>query len=100
MKDLLKEKLWDYVLRNNPDLMFTLQENYSVSHYLNEKVNGIQSLIADLQAEGTSPFIIEEVCLHELTEDLKPSRFNYIRSLMEQEFEPTYIQFYESGILR
>ena len=99
MEDLLKEKLWDYVLRNNPDLMFTLQENYSVCHYLNEKVDGIQSLIADMQAEGTSSYIIEEVCLHELTEDLKPSQFNYIRSLMEQEFESAYIQFYESGIL-
>lgn len=99
MKDLLKEKLWDYILHNNPDLMFALQENYSVSHYLNEKVDGIQSLIADMQAEGTSSYIIEEVCLHELTEDLKPSQFNYIRSLMEQEFESAYIQFYESGIL-
>jgi hypothetical protein len=99
MENIIKEKLWHYIIHNNPDLMFTLQEEYGVSDYLNEKMNGVKSLIEDMLSEGTPQYIIEEICLNVLTEDLKPSRFIYLRSLFEQEFEQTYIQFSESGIL-
>lgn len=99
MEDLLKEKLWFYIIHNNPDLMFTLQEDYSVLDYLNEKVNGIKFLLDDMLSDGTPKYIIEEICLNVLTEDLKPSRFLYIRSLLSDEFEKTYSDFQESGIL-
>lgn len=99
MEDLLKEKLWFYIIHNNPDLMFTLQEEYGVLEYLNEKVSSVKSILEDLLSEGTSGYIIEEICLNILTEDLKPSRFTYIRSLLSEEFEKTYAVFQESGIL-
>lgn len=100
MEDILKEKLWFYIIHNNPDLMFTLQEEYNVMGYLNEKVNGVKSILEDMLSEGTPQYIIEEICLNVLSEDLKPSRFIYIRSLLAEEYEKTYATFHESGILR
>ena len=99
MEDLLKEKLWFYIIHNNPDLMFTLQEDYSVLDYLNEKISSVKSILDDMLSDGTPQYIIEEICLNVLTEDLKPSRFLYIRSLLLDEFEKTYAAFQESGIL-
>ncbi|MEL1254060.1 DUF1896 family protein [Flavobacterium sp. DGU38] len=99
MEDLLKEKLWFYIIHNNPDLMFTLQENYSVLDYLNEKISSVKSILDDMLSDGTPKYIIEEICLNLLTEDLKPSRFLYIRSLLSDEFEKTYATFQEAGIL-
>jgi len=99
MEDLLKEKLWFYIIHNNPDLMFTLQEDYSVLDYLNEKISSVKSILNDMLSDGTPQYIIEEICLNVLTEDLKPSRFLYIRSLLSDEFEKTYAVFEESGIL-
>ena len=99
MEDLLKEKLWFYIIHNNPDLMFTLQEDYSVLDYLNKKIDGVKSILDDMLSDGTPEYIIEEICLNVLTEDLKPSRFLYIRSLLSDEFEKTYSAFQESGIL-
>nr|WP_315246606.1 DUF1896 family protein [uncultured Flavobacterium sp.] len=99
MEDLLKEKLWFYIIHNNPDLMFTLQEDYSVLDYLNEKISSVKSILDDMLSDGTPQYIIEEICLNVLTEDLKPSRFLYIRSLLSDEFEKTYAAFQESGIL-
>ena len=99
MEDLLKEKLWFYIIHNNPELMFTLQEEYNALSYLNEKVNGVKSILEDMLSEGTPQYIIEEICLNVLTEDLKPSRFTYIRSLLAEEFEKTYTIFHESSIL-
>ena len=99
MEELLKEKLWFYIIHNNPDLMFTLQEDYSVLDYLNEKISSVKSILDDMLSDGTPKYIIEEICLNVLTEDLKPSRFLYIRSLLSHEFEKTYAAFQESGIL-
>jgi hypothetical protein len=99
MEDLLKEKLWFYIIHNNPDLMFTLQEDYSVLDYLNEKISSVKSILEDMLSDGTPKYIIEEICLNVLTEDLKPSRFLYIRSLLSDEFEKTFAAFQESGIL-
>ncbi|MFH7017385.1 DUF1896 family protein [Flavobacterium sp. FlaQc-47] len=99
MEDLLKEKLWFYIIHNNPDLMFTLQEDYSVLDYLNEKISSVKSILDDMLSDDTPQYIIEEICLNVLTEDLKPSRFLYIRSLLSDEFEKTYAAFQESGIL-
>lgn len=99
MDDILKEKLWFYIIHNNPELMFTLQEEYNALSYLNKKVNGVKSILEDMLSEDTPQYIIEEICLNVLTEDLKPSRFIYIRSLLTEEFEKTYTIFYESGIL-
>lgn len=99
MENILKERLWFYIVHNNSDLMFILQQEYSVSHYLNEKVNGIHLLIEEMLSENTPRYIMEEICLNVLTEDLKPSRFIYIRSLLEEEFEQIYTNFADSGIL-
>lgn len=99
MEDLLKEKLWFYIIHNNPDLMFRLQEDYSVLDYLNEKISSVKSILDDMLSDGTPKYIIEEICLNVLTEDLKPSRFLYIRSLLSDEFDKTYAAFQESGIL-
>ncbi|OXG09665.1 hypothetical protein BC749_11134 [Flavobacterium araucananum] len=99
MEDILKEKLWFYIIHNNPDLMFTLQEDYSVSDYLNEKISSVKSILDDMLSDGTPQYIIEEICLNVLTEDLKPSQFLYIRSLLSDEFDKTYAAFQESGIL-
>ncbi|MGO4770874.1 DUF1896 family protein [Flavobacterium sp. W22_SRS_FK3] len=99
MEDLLKEKLWFYIIHNNPDLMFTLQEEYGVLDYLNEKISSVKSILDDMLSDDTPQYIIEEICLNVLTEDLKPSRFLYIRSLLSDEFEKTYAAFQESGIL-
>lgn len=99
MEDLLKEKLWFYIIHNNPDLMFTLQEDYSVLDYLNEKISSVKPILDDILSDDTPQYIIEEICLNVLTEDLKPSRFLYIRSLLSDEFDKTYAAFQESGIL-
>ena len=99
MEEVLKEKLWLYIINNNSDLMFTLQEEYRVSEYLNEKIATVKSIVDELLEEVTPQYIIEEICLNLLTEDLKPSRYVYIRSLLEEEFQQNYNQFYESGIL-
>ena len=99
MQEILKEKLWTYIGRNNADLMLNLQQDFSVTSYLEEMVNGIQSLASQLLVENKPGYIIEELCMEEMINDLRPSKFNYIRSVLEDEFEKDFLRIKESGLL-
>jgi len=99
MQEILKEKLWTYIGRNNADLMLNLQQDFSVTSYLEEMVNGIQSLASQLLVENKPGYIIEELCMEEMINDLRPSKFNYIRSVLEDEFEQDFLRIKESGLL-
>ncbi|OKS85692.1 hypothetical protein [Mucilaginibacter polytrichastri] len=99
MVEKLKEKLWAFIVHNNPDLMLNLQEEYSVTKYLEEKVNGIIPMIEALLAEGKPQYVIEELCLSAMTAELKPSKFLYIRSVIEEEFPDDFKRLQEDGVL-
>jgi hypothetical protein len=99
MKTQLIKQLHSYLLNNHTDLLIALQEEYRLEHYLKQKVESISELLAQLQEEHRPTYVIEALCLEELTRDLRPSRFNYMRELLETEFEKPYRQMRDSGIL-
>lgn len=99
MQEVLIAKLHQYITDNNPDLLITLQQDSSVSSYLKEKVATIDLLANELLASNTPAYIIEERCMEELTKELRPSKFNYLISVLEEEFAPTHYRLEESGLL-
>lgn len=99
MVTVLKEKLWQYIIDHNPDLMFDLQETYSVSKYLEDQVATVLTFV-DQQMEAQIPdYAIQEQCMEQLTASLKPSRFLYIRNLLDNEFPKDYERLREDGTL-
>lgn len=99
MQSMLKEKLWAYIVHNNPELMVNLQEDFSVTKYLEEKVNGIMPIAEQLLSENRPLYSIEGICLDTMTEELKPSKYLYIRSVIEEEFNLDYERLKENGVL-
>jgi len=99
MQIILIEKLRGYIINNNPDVLLELQTDSLLTQYLEQKVYALQPLITALLAENKPAYIIEELCLNELTKDLRPSKFNYIRNQLEEEFEEDYLRMQESGTL-
>lgn len=99
MQTMLKEKLWAYIVHNNPELMVNLQEDFSVTKYLEEKVNGIMPMAEQLLSENRPLYSIEGICLDTMTEELKPSKYLYIRSVIEEEFNLDYERLKENGVL-
>lgn len=91
MQTILIGKLREYIINNNPNLLINLQTDFSFDQYLAEKVHHVQPLLEELLAEGKPAYIIEEVCLDEMTKDLRPSKFNYISSVLEEEFERDFL---------
>ena len=99
MQSMLTEKLWAYIVHNHPDLMISLQESQSITSYLEAKVTAILPMVEQLLSEGRPQYIIEELCLKEMTAELKPSRYQYIRSVLEEEFPQAYERLKENGTL-
>ncbi|WP_377022493.1 DUF1896 family protein [Mucilaginibacter angelicae] len=99
MKTQLIKRLHDYLLEHHTDLLIALQEDHRLDHYLNSKADSVDDLILQLQDEQRPPYVIEALCLEELTRDLRPSRFSYLRDLLEEEFAADYRRMRDSSIL-
>lgn len=99
MHSKLTEKLRAYILINNPELADQLHTDYSMSQYLEDKVIAVTPLLQQLLAAGSPEYSIEELCLNAMTQDLRPSRFQYIREVIETEFPQEYGQLVLKGVL-
>jgi hypothetical protein len=99
MQTLLKEKLKSYIQQNNPELLIRLQESYSLTTYLEDKVSRVMPTVLRLLEKGKPGYIIEELALNELTEELRPSRFNYLQLVLEEDFPNDFIAFKKAGVL-
>lgn len=98
-KEALEEKLWQYIVEYNPDLLLKLQEDHIASDYLDKKVKSIQPVLSRLTADGAPGYIIEEISMEMLTRDLRPSRFAYIRNILREEFAGYFLYMQETGQL-
>ena len=100
MQEVLVSKLLEYIRDNNPDLLFTLEAEDKLRVWLYEKAESVQPLSEQLKKDNQPEYIIIDRCLTEATVELRPSRYNYILNLLEQEFEANYNSLTESGLLQ
>lgn len=100
MKELLMNKLFEYIRDNNPDILFELEASQGVTVWLSDKVENISLVIEQVSKQGLPEYEAEEICMAELTKDLRPSKYNYLLNLLEEEFSANYKQFLESGLLQ
>ena len=99
MKKILFNKLHEYIRENNPDLLFQLEEDRRLTEYLSDKISTVSALIKQKNINEPA-YIIEDTCMDILTQDLRPSKFNYISNLLQEEFGSAYIQLQEYGTLK
>ena len=100
MKDILSIKLVEYLRENDLHILFSLQEDGSLVSYINQKIQSIEGLLQELYEQCIPEYLIEGICMDALTSDLKPSKYIYIKELLEEEFFEEYHDLFKSGILR
>ena len=99
MQQLLKQKLHDFIRNNNPDILVALEADKSVSKFIDAKVDTVKFLLEDLVRENKPAYIVEELSLNELTKEFKPSKFNYIINILEEDFEFAFYSLEKSGLI-
>ena len=76
-----------------------LEEDGKVVEYLSAKINAVSASINKAE-KGHKSYILIDTCMEMMTKDLRPSKFNYIRNILEEEFEERNQQITESGLLQ
>lgn len=99
METALKEKLWTYISIHAPELMYQLQEEYRVTSYLDQKIATVLPEAMYLHSQGMDLISVYEICMERLTEDLKPSKFLYVKRILEDEFPIAYDALQQSYML-
>ncbi len=100
MKEILIIKLLEYIREYNPDILFALKAEDKLRLWLYSKADTVESLWQQMEMDKQPAYIIKEICLNELTWELRPSRYNYILNLLEQEFKNDYTILVKSGVLQ
>ncbi|NLR67906.1 DUF1896 domain-containing protein [Chitinophaga varians] len=99
MKHELFDSLWSYLVSNNPNELISVEKKRNIREVIWDKINGIDDLIKQMEHDGVPQITIIEVCMHELTQDFIPSRYQYISEILESEFEDMYLTLVETGSL-
>lgn len=80
-------------------MLLRLEEGGKVTEYLLERAKSVSALI-NLMNNGQPAYIIEDACMDILTADLKPSKYNYICNVLEEEFESKYQLHIDTNLLK
>lgn len=71
MLESLSNKLLEYIRDNHPDVLFQLEQEAGLTQYLNQKINDVTDLIERLKKERRPGYLIETICLEQMTADLR-----------------------------
>lgn len=98
MQNQVKDRLLGYISQNFPELLSEgADENAALD--IRERVESAMTRFQQAVREGHPAYIAEEFCIQELAEGLGPSRFQYVLSVLEEEFPAEYESFHKAGIL-
>ncbi|PWS32229.1 hypothetical protein [Pedobacter paludis] len=100
MEKKLKEKLWAYICDDFPELGISLEDTGRVSIYLEESLEAVKPLLNDLIGSNAPQATVVETALEALRKPLGNSRYNYIKAVLEEDFEQQYLRMVRSGTLR
>ncbi len=87
MKERMRELLINYLRENNPDVLLQLEEAGMAEVWLQQRVNNINENLSE--AENMDVF----------TEELRQSKFLFVKNIFETEFPADYQKMLNAGIL-
>lgn len=99
IRDRLTGLFRNYIAENNPDLIVRIEGNESMKRYISDKVSTAMVLAKRLKEQGSSEDEILDTCLESMVTDLKPSKFRFVKDLIERKFKKKDDQLTEAGVL-
>ncbi|SFH37862.1 DUF1896 family protein [Pedobacter insulae] len=99
MKTALRTKLHQYIVDHNPELLLSLQEDFKVSNYINDKIEVVMPKVRQWLADGVQLHETQQRALKEMTSELRPSKYLFLNRILEEEFKDDFEKFTEAGVL-
>lgn len=99
MENELRQKLQQYIVSNNPELLLKIQDGFSLQTYIQDKVKLVMPSVEEWITGKLPGSEIETLALHKMTADLRPSRFQYLKNVLQEEFPEAFELYTEKGKL-
>ena len=99
MEAELLEKYRVYITTHNPELVLMNQDIYPLSRYIRERMDQVMPTLKYLQDIGKPEHEVIALCLDHLTRELKPSKADYLREVLETEFPREQHTLRQAGTL-
>lgn len=99
MKEKHTHKLRSFLVQNDADLTMLLEGDHRPAHYHKDKGHTTMDVCEGPRARKRPVYVAHAPGIKECTGDLRPSRFEYMRALIEEKFEAQYHRMDASGIL-
>ena len=99
MKNSLTFLLRAYLAQHHPDLLFEVERENGVNAFIAAAIESLGDQPDELARQGTPAYVIEEICMEQLTQGFRPSRYDYLLSLLEDEFNATFAVWAERDLL-
>lgn len=100
MRYILSIKLFKHIQQNYPDVLLSLPSEEAITDFINQKLDEIEPLIDENLRADKPVYIVEEIGLTSMIEALGPSKFNYLKELVEDEFLIEYHHLLQAGVLK
>lgn len=99
MQELLMRKLHDYLVQNHLDILIPLQQEGKVTGYIAERVESVSGLLDALLKDNRPGYVIEALCLEQLTAEFGPSKYTYVLEVFQEEFPADFEALREKGTI-
>jgi hypothetical protein len=98
MEERLQQLLYAHLVEYHPDVLIGLQGVHSVTGYLLTKTASVCEVWQSLRSKQVPAPFIEEECLRLLIADLWPSRYQYLSTVLDEDFIHASQIWRESGL--
>ncbi len=96
MTNQLQGLLLDYIRENNPKLLNQLVIDDGLHQWVIEKIKEVELVLSNAKPSQLTNTSFMEI----FQTNLQPSRFRYVRELLEAEFTDVYDRMLQSGTLQ
>ncbi len=99
MREQLKKKLFEYIAGYNPELLLKFEGQLTVTTYVDYKVTSVMDQVKQWLSVGVPGYEAEEMALAAMIAELRPSKFIYLKNVLEEDFSREAEAYLEAGVL-
>lgn len=96
----LEKRFWAHLYVNHYEFILELEQAQIFETYMKEVMRSVTSLLEKLLSEGNPDYVVEELCLNMLLEEVRPAHFPYFLQVFSEQLAEIYQIWHKKGILK
>jgi hypothetical protein len=95
----LIEKTRSYLVKYHPDIVLSPPNDLTLAAYIGDLAERLKPSLQEQISAGKSIYQAESACVETLAEILGPSKTDYIKAILKEEFTDEFERLEQSGVL-